>query len=86
MSGGTQIGPLVAAKPAIASVLYTGLCGAAPAGDAVYLDVPMPNTHAVAMAKANGMSSVFETARMYAGPAPECDLNAVYGVTTFELG
>jgi hypothetical protein len=83
---GHKIGPLVAAKSAIASALYAGLCGAVPAGDAVYLDVPMPNTNAVAMAEANGMSSVFETARMYAGPAPECDLNAVYGVTTFELG
>jgi hypothetical protein len=83
---GHKIGPLVADKPAIASSLYAGLCGSVPAGDAIFLDVPMPNTNAVAMAKANGMSSVFETARVYAGPAPERDLRAVYGITTFELG
>jgi GNAT superfamily N-acetyltransferase len=83
---GHKIGPLVADKPAIATALYESLCGTVPAGDAVYLDVPMPNERAVAMAKAYGMSSVFETARMYAGTAPECNLNVVYGITSFELG
>jgi hypothetical protein len=33
-----------------------------------------------------GMDGVFETARMYAGPAPACEIQRVYGVTTFELG
>jgi len=83
---GHKIGPLVADTPAIASALFAALCGTVPAGDAVFLDLPMPNTNAIALAEANGMSSVFETARMYAGPAPACDLNAVYGITTFELG
>ena len=83
---GHKIGPLVADKPAIACALYTALCHSVPAGDAVYLDVPMVNADAVALAKANGMSSVFETARMYAGPAPKVELDAVYGITTFELG
>lgn len=83
---GHKIGPLVADTPVIASALYDSLCGTVPAGDAVYLDVPMPNERAVEMAKAYGMSSVFETARMYAGTAPECNLNAVYGITTLELG
>ena len=83
---GHKIGPLVADTPAIASALYAALCDAVPAGDAVFLDMPMPNTNAIALAEANGMSSVFETARMYASPAPACDLNAVYGITTFELG
>ena len=32
------------------------------------------------------MHSVFETARMYAGPAPACELSRLYGITTFELG
>ena len=83
---GHKIGPLVADEPAIASALYAGLCNSVPAGDAVYLDVPEPNAAAVALAQANGMSSVFETARMYRGLAPECKLNTVYGITTFELG
>jgi len=83
---GHKIGPLVADEPAIASALYTGLCNTVPAGDAVYLDVPEPNGAAVALAQANGMSSVFETARRYKGLAPECNLSALYGITTLELG
>lgn len=83
---GHKIGPLVADTPAIASALFAALGSTVPAGNAVFLDVPMPNPHALALAQAYGMSSVFETARMYAGPAPACDLDTIYGITTFELG
>jgi len=83
---GHKIGPLVADEPRIADALYTALCEKVPAGDEVSLDVPMPNAHAVTLAKAHGLHSVFETARMYAGPAPACELGRVYGITTFELG
>ena len=83
---GYKIGPLVADDPAIASALYSGLCDAVPAGEAVYLDVPEPNSEALALAQAHGLSGVFETARMYAGPEPARSLETVYGVTTFELG
>ena len=83
---GHKIGPLVADEPQIADALYTALCDQVPAGDEVYLDVPMPNANAVALAQAHGLHSVFETARMYAGPAPACELGRVYGITTFELG
>jgi hypothetical protein len=55
-------------------------------GDTVYLDVPMPNADALALARAQGLHGVFETARMYAGAAPACELQRVYGITTFELG
>jgi GNAT superfamily N-acetyltransferase len=83
---GHKIGPLVADTPEIASALYAALCASAPAGDTVYLDVPLPNAAAVALAQAHGLHIVFETARMYAGPAPACELQRVYGVTSFELG
>jgi hypothetical protein len=83
---GHKIGPLVADTPEIASALYAGLCASVPGGDTVYLDVPLPNAAAVALAEAHGLHSVFETARMYAGPAPACELQRVYGVTSFELG
>ena len=83
---GQKIGPLVADNPTIANGLYEALCAQVPVGDAVYLDVPMPNTHAVALAKAQDMHSVFETARMYLGPPPPCELDRLYGITTFELG
>lgn len=83
---GHKIGPLVARTSAMASALHAALCGSVPAGDPVYLDVPMPNPQAVALAKVNGMCSVFETARMYIGPAPQVKLPEVYGIASFELG
>ena len=83
---GHKIGPLVADAPEIANAVYAALCAAVPAGDTVYLDVPLPNAAAVALAQAHGLRSVFKTARMYAGPAPACELQRVYGITSFELG
>ncbi len=70
----------------IASELYSALCGAVPAGEAVYLDVRMPNAHAVARAKAHAFDIVFETAGMYSGAGPDCEMKHLYGITTFELG
>jgi hypothetical protein len=46
----------------------------------------MPNADALTLAQAQGLHGVFETARMYAGAAPACELQRVYGITTFELG
>jgi Acetyltransferase (GNAT) domain/Acetyltransferase (GNAT) family len=82
---GHKIGPLFADTPAIAEALFTAL--AALHGDApVFLDVPEPNRDAIALAERHGMKPVFETARMYRGPAPELPLDRIYGITTFELG
>jgi GNAT superfamily N-acetyltransferase len=83
---GHKIGPLVADSPPVASALYAALCDSVPAGDTVYLDVPVPNADAMALAQAQGLRSVFETARMYVGPAPACELQRLYGITSFELG
>src|SRR5262249_27291081 len=59
---GHKIGPLVADTPTVATVLYAALCDRVPEGDAVYLDVPLPNAAAVAFAQKHGMRGVFETA------------------------
>ena len=83
---GHKVGPLVAKSPDVARILYEELADRVPEGQPVYLDVPMPNAPAVALARERGMSAVFETARMYTGTAPEIRLDKVYGVTTFELG
>ncbi|MDM0032602.1 GNAT family N-acetyltransferase [Variovorax sp. J22P271] len=83
---GHKVAPLLADDPQVARALFAALCAAVPAGDAVSIDVPLPNADAVAMARAEGMRSVFETARMYAGAAPPCELQRVYGLTSFELG
>ena len=76
----------MADAPAIASALYAALSGSVPAGDAVFLDVPVPNTNAMALAKRQHLLPAFKTARMYAGAAPACELQRVYGITSFELG
>ncbi len=83
---GHKIGPLVADTPAIANGLFTALCRRVPAGDIVFLDVPLPNADALELARAHRLHSVFETARMYAGAAPACEWQRVYGITSFELG
>ena len=83
---GCKIGPLVADDRAVATALFSALCAQLPAGEPVFLDVPLPNAQAVALAEANRMRRVFETARMYAGTAPPIDLARLYGITSFELG
>jgi ribosomal protein S18 acetylase RimI-like enzyme len=83
---GHKIGPLVADNPIVASSLYGALCSRVDERDTVYLDVPLPNADAVALAERHRMRSVFETARMYTGAAPACALERVFGVTSFELG
>ena len=51
-----------------------------------YLDTPHTNAEALALVRRHGMSAVFETARMYTGPAPSLPMARLYGVTSFELG
>jgi len=83
---GYKIGPLFADDASIAEALLNGLVNWIPLGATYYLDVPEPNRAAVALAERDAMTVVFETARMYAGPAPDVPVERVFGVTTFELG
>ncbi|MDK3016221.1 GNAT family N-acetyltransferase [Pseudodonghicola flavimaris] len=83
---GYKVGPLVARDLGAARAVLGELTRDLPAGAEVFLDVPEPNVEAVVMAKGLGLRPVFETARMYRGPAPHVDLSRVFGVTTFELG
>ncbi len=86
---GSKIGPLFADDDSAAHALFHGLSQAAAASDKsgpVFLDVPMPHAGAVRLAEAHGLRPVFETGRMYRGPAPELDLGRVFGITSFELG
>lgn len=83
---GFKVGPLFADDPEIARALFARLAKEAPPGATLYLDVAEPNRDAVALAERCGMSIVFETARMYAGPAMDLPIDRVFGVTTFELG
>lgn len=82
---GAKIGPLFADDAAVARQLAAAAIDAAGGGE-IFLDVPEPTADAVALARELGLEPVFETARMYRGPAPDIDLGRVYGVTSFELG
>jgi GNAT superfamily N-acetyltransferase len=83
---GTKIGPLFADDPAIAESLLDAVKATLPEGATVIMDVPEPNAMALALAEANGMIPVFETARMYRGGDPGLPIDRVFGITTFELG
>lgn len=83
---GHKIGPLFADSPAVARRLFDALAARATAGAPLYLDLPEPNSQALALAEARGMRPVFETARMYAGTPPALPLDKIFGITTFELG
>jgi ribosomal protein S18 acetylase RimI-like enzyme len=83
---GYKIGPLCADDPALADALFNALRARVPEAASVFLDVPETNPAALDMAGRCNMQKVFETARMYCGPAPELPLQRIYGMTTFELG
>ncbi|MGV3617515.1 MAG: GNAT family N-acetyltransferase [Fimbriimonas sp.] len=82
---GYKIGPLFADDAETADQLFRGLVATRETGD-VYLDVPVPNEAAGALAARYGMERGFETARMYTRGAPAGDLGRIFGITTFELG
>ncbi|WP_420584529.1 GNAT family N-acetyltransferase [Ruegeria sp.] len=86
---GYKVGPLFADDVGIAQALLASLLAAVPSdhhGQEVFIDIPQPNTAALAMATQLGLGKVLETARMYSSHEPDIDLNRIYGVTTFELG
>ncbi len=82
---GHKIGPLVAPDEAGAEALAAALLARVEPGE-VFLDVPEPHAAAVKLAQRLGLAPVFETARMYTGPAPAVRLDRLFGITTFELG
>lgn len=82
---GYKIGPLFADTAAIAEKIFSGLATAVDSGP-IYLDVPLVNDAAVALAKRHAMTGGFETVRMYLGPEPVLPLARIFGVTSLELG
>lgn len=83
---GHKIGPLFARDRATAELILDGLVFGIP-GEKFYLDIPVPNTAAVALVQDRKMVSVFFTARLYStkDPVPP-SLDEIFGVTSFELG
>ena len=82
---GYKIGPLFADDEETAGILFGALTETA-AGHSFCLDIPEPNAGAQRLVTRHGMEKVFETARMYRGPAPILPLEKIFGVTSFELG
>lgn len=82
---GYKIGPLFADNVALAERLLLRLQSSA-AGKLVFLDVPSMNAGGIALAEAQQMTPVFQTARMYKNGMLHLPLADIYGVTSFELG
>ncbi|MEU1277996.1 GNAT family N-acetyltransferase [Streptomyces sp. NPDC005805] len=83
-AGASRIGPLYAAGSGVAVALLGALAEAA--GGPVAIDVPDVCPGAAGLVSGLGLEPVFETARMYTGPAPVLDAAGLYGVTSLELG
>jgi hypothetical protein len=83
---GWKIGPLFAGNYDDALAIARELVRVVPDGEQVFLDVPEPNEEARRLAAQLGLTQVFETARMYRGPAPKLTLDRIFGITSFELG
>lgn len=82
---GFKIGPLFADDAGAAEALFAKLAEQAGNGP-LYIDPPEFNRPAIRLAEAAGLRPVFETARMYLGPAPSLDRAGMFGITSFELG
>lgn len=83
---GYKIGPLFADNDSLAQRLFDALVDTVESGAQIQFDIPAINPGAHALARRHGMKPVFETARMYTGPAPDLDVARMYGITSFELG
>lgn len=82
---GHKIAPLVADTAADAEAIIAALLARVPPSE-VFCDIPEPHRAAVALMQRLGLQPVFETARMYTGPAPALQRDRIFGITTFELG
>ena len=84
--GGYRIGGWYADNKEQAEVLLLALLHSVPLNSLVWIDMPEPNTDALALAEQYQMTMVFEVARMYTGNFPTINLAKTFGNTTLELG
>lgn len=90
-TNGWRVGPLFTLTPTTAQTLLRNAVAAVEANNPnsdsqVFIDVPEPNIRAIQLVEQLGMTRVFQCVRMYKGEAPDLQLNAIFGNTTFELG
>lgn len=87
IGGGSRIGPLFADDERIALGLLAACAVTAMSwGEEVAIDIPEPNTAAVAIAESLGMAPRFACTRMYRGDVRPLPLDRIWGSTSFELG
>ncbi|MEY3734094.1 MAG: hypothetical protein RL347_1453, partial [Actinomycetota bacterium] len=87
IGGGSRIGPLFADDERIALGLLAACAVTAMSwGEEVAIDIPEPNTAAVAIAESLGMAPRFACTRMYRGNVRPLPLDRIWGSTSFELG
>lgn len=82
---GWKIGPLFAESSDVAHKLFESFQTKS-AGQAIFLDAPDYNPHALDFCKNHQMTEVFGCVRMYNGPVPDLDNDRIFAITTFEVG
>jgi ribosomal protein S18 acetylase RimI-like enzyme len=83
---GWKIGPLFANSPQLAEQIFQALQLKIPSEELFFIDVSGENAAAISWIEKRGLLKVFETVRMYRGPAPSVDHRRIFGITSFELG
>jgi GNAT superfamily N-acetyltransferase len=86
---GYKIAPLFADTPTIADMIYRALCERVCVGAPIQLDTNSENPDSESIAKRNGLTAVFQTARMYRdidAPGVRPDASRTFGLTTLEHG
>ncbi|MFH8369708.1 GNAT family N-acetyltransferase [Streptomyces sp. NPDC018031] len=84
---GWRVGPVFADSAADAEALFDGLTAGLGPDEEVCVDVPEPESAALALVEARGLTPDSHTVRMYAGAAPGIPAaGRTYGVTSLELG
>ncbi len=82
---GFRIGPLLADDAAAAEDLLHAMASLS-GTDSVSMDVPEPNTAALALAATAGLTKSFDTARMYRYSIPVLPLHRIYSIASYEFG
>lgn len=83
---GSRIGPLFAESADVANMLIRALVAGLSPGTKVFLEIPEPNQKSIGLVKQLGLSEMWETFRIYRGPAPNLPLDRIYAVTCLQLG
>lgn len=82
---GFKIGPLFAQTPVDVEKLM-GACGRLAGDGPIHIDVPVAREAFSSLLESHGFTKAFVTSRMYRGPIPVVNTQAIFGITTLELG